>query len=87
LLEARKPYLGCSFGNRFFSVDSTNVSGCLSSFGASNKLENKVSEMFIFLNLTLHSFGLENFVPLVQIRKFRKCLIKENEGYEMVYYI
>jgi hypothetical protein len=24
-----------------------------------------VLEMFIFLNLTLHSFGPENFVPLV----------------------
>jgi hypothetical protein len=40
--------------------------------------------MFIFLNLTLHSFGPENFVPLVQIRKFQKGLIEENESYEMV---
>jgi hypothetical protein len=31
-----------------------------------------VSGMFIFLNLTLHSFGPENFVPLVQIVKFEK---------------
>jgi hypothetical protein len=43
--------------------------------------------MFIFLNLTLHTFGPENFVPLVQIGKFRKGLIEENESYKMVYYI
>jgi hypothetical protein len=32
LLEARKPCLGCSFSNRVFSVDGTNVSGGLCSF-------------------------------------------------------
>jgi hypothetical protein len=42
--------------------------------------------MFIFLNLTLHSFGPENFVALVQIGKFEKGLIEENESYELVYY-
>jgi hypothetical protein len=87
LLEALKPFLGCSFSNRGFSVDGTNVSGGLCSFGASIELEKKkVSEMFIFLNLTLHSFGPENFVPLVQMGKFQKGLIEENEGYKMVYY-
>jgi hypothetical protein len=72
LLEARKPFLGCSFSNRVFSVDGTNVSGGLCSFGASVYLvmKKKVSEMFIFLNLTLHNFGFENFLPLVHIRKF-----------------
>jgi hypothetical protein len=65
LLEARKLFLGGSFSNRVFSVDGTNVSGDLFSFGASTELvKKKVSEMFIFLNLTLHGFGPENFVPL-----------------------
>jgi hypothetical protein len=65
-----------------------NILGGLYSFGASIELENdKVSEMFIFLNLTLHSFGPENFVPLVKIGKFQKGLIEENKSYKMVYYI
>jgi hypothetical protein len=42
--------------------------------------------MFIFLNLTLQSFGPENLVSLVQIGKFQKRLIGENENYKMVYY-
>jgi hypothetical protein len=87
LLGARKPFWGCSFSNRVFSVDGTNVSGDLCSFGASIELvRKKVSEMFIFLNLTLHSFGPENFVPLVEIGKFQKGLIEENESYTMVHY-
>jgi hypothetical protein len=78
LLEARKPFLGCSFSNRVFSVDGTNVSGRLCSFGASIELvKKKVSKMFIFLDLTLHSFGPENFVPLVQIGNFHNGLIEE----------
>jgi hypothetical protein len=86
LLEARKPCLGYSFSNRVFSVGGTNVSGGLCSFGASIELvKKKVSEIFIFLNLTLHNFGLENFVPLVQIRKFQKGLIEKDECYKMVY--
>jgi Ni,Fe-hydrogenase I cytochrome b subunit len=40
------------------------------------ELIKKVSDMFIFLNFTLHSFGLENFIPLVQIRKFQKGVIE-----------
>jgi hypothetical protein len=68
LLEARKPFLGCCFSNKIYSVDVTNVSGGLCGFGASTELVKKnVSEMFIFLNLTFQSFGLENFVPLDQI--------------------
>jgi hypothetical protein len=87
LLEACKPFLGCSFSKRVFSIDGTNVSGGLCSFGASTELvKKKVSEMFIFLNLILHSFGPENFVPLVQIGKFQKRLTEENESYKMVYY-
>jgi hypothetical protein len=87
LLQARKPFWGCSFSNRVFSVDGTNVSGGLCSFGSSIELvKKKVSEMFIFLNLTLHSFGPENFVPLGQIGKFQKYLIEENDRYKMVYY-
>jgi hypothetical protein len=87
LPEAHKPFFGCSFSNRVLSVDGTNVSGSNCSFGASIKLvKNKVSEMFIFLNWTLHNFGPENFVPLVKIRKFQKGLIEENESYKMVYY-
>jgi hypothetical protein len=39
--------------------------------------------MFIFLNLTLHSFGPENVVPLVEIGKFQNRLIEEN--YKMVH--
>jgi hypothetical protein len=35
--------------------------------------------MFIFLKLTLHSFGPENFVQLGKIGKFQQGLIKENE--------
>jgi hypothetical protein len=71
LLEVRKPFLSCFFSNRVFSVDDTNVSGGLCSFGASIELvKKKVSEMLIFLNLTLHGFGPENLVPLVQIGKF-----------------
>jgi hypothetical protein len=86
-LEARKPFLGCSFSNRVLSVDGTNVSGGLCIFGASIELvKKKVSEMFTFHNLTLHSFGRENFVPLIQIKKFQKGLIEENESYKMVYY-
>jgi hypothetical protein len=42
--------------------------------------------MFIFPNLTLHSFGPENFVLLVEIGKFKKGLIEENESYKMVCY-
>jgi hypothetical protein len=42
--------------------------------------------MFIFLNLTHKSFGTENFIPLVQIRKFQKSLIEENGSYKKVYY-
>jgi hypothetical protein len=73
LLEMRKPFLGCSFSNRVLSVDGTNVLGGLCSFGASTELiKKKVSEMFIFLNLTLHSFSPENFVSLDQIGKFQK---------------
>jgi hypothetical protein len=65
--------LGPSFSNRVFSVKGTDASGVLYSFGASiGVVKKKVSEMFIFLNLTLHSFGLENFVSLVQIGKFQK---------------
>jgi hypothetical protein len=87
LLEARKPFLGCSFSSRVFSIDGTNVSGGLCSFGASIELvKRKVSEMLIFLNLTLHSFGPEHIVPLVEIGKFQKGLIEENESYKMVYY-
>jgi hypothetical protein len=85
LLEARKRFLGY-FSNRVFSVDGTNVSGGLCSFGTSNELVKKVSEIFIFFNLTLHSFGPENFVPLVQIGKLKKRLIEESESYKMVYY-
>jgi hypothetical protein len=71
-----------------FFVDDTNVSGGLCSFGASIELvKKKVLEMFIFLNLILHSFGLENFVPLVQTGEFQKGLIEENESYTKVYYI
>jgi hypothetical protein len=42
--------------------------------------------MLFFLNLTLHSFGPENVVPLVQIGKFQKGLTEENESYKMIYY-
>jgi hypothetical protein len=80
LLEARKPFLGCSFSNRVFSVDDTNVSGGPCSFGASIELvKKKASE--IFLNLTLHSFGPENFVPLDKIGKFHNSLMEQNESY------
>jgi hypothetical protein len=73
LLGACKSFLGCSFSNRVFSVDGTSVSGGLCSFVASTELvKKKVSERFIFLNLTLHSFGPENFVPLVQIGNSKK---------------
>jgi hypothetical protein len=86
-LEARKTFVGCSFSNRVFSVDSTNVSGRLCSVGASIELvKQKVLEMLIFLNLTLHSFRPENFVPLFQIEKFQKGFIEENGSYKMVYY-
>jgi hypothetical protein len=53
LLEARKPFLGCSFSNRVFSIEGTNVSDGLCSFGASIELLKKVLVMLIFLNLTL----------------------------------
>jgi hypothetical protein len=35
LLEVRKPFLACSFSNRVFSIDSTNVLGGLCRFGGS----------------------------------------------------
>jgi hypothetical protein len=86
LLEAREPILGSSFSNRIFSIDGTNVSDGLCSFGASIELvKKKVSERFIFLNLTLHSFGPENLAPLLQIGKFQKRLTEENESYKMIY--
>jgi hypothetical protein len=67
LFEARKPFLGSSFSNGVFSVDGTNDSGGLCGFGASIELvKKKESAMFMFLNLTLHAFSPENFVPLVQ---------------------
>jgi hypothetical protein len=88
LLEARKSFLVCSFSNRVFSVDDTNVSGARCSFGASIELvKKKVSEIFIFFNLTRHSFGLEKFIQLVKIGKFQKGLIEENESYKIMYYI
>jgi hypothetical protein len=72
LLEVRKPFLGCSFSNRVFSVDGTKVSGGLCDFASPIELvKKKVSEMFIFLNSTLHSPGHEIFVPLVKIGKFQ----------------
>jgi hypothetical protein len=50
------------------SVDGTNVSGGLCSFGASIELiKKKVSDVIIFLNLTVYSFGPENFISLAQI--------------------
>jgi hypothetical protein len=39
------------------------------------------------LNLTLYSFGPENFVTLVQIVKFQRRLIEENQSCEFIYYI
>jgi hypothetical protein len=70
-----------------FSIDGTNVLGGLCSFGASiEHVKKKVSEIFIFLNLTLHSFGSENFIPLVKIGKFQKGLTEENESYKILYY-
>jgi hypothetical protein len=88
LIGACKPFLGCSFINRAFSVDGTNVSCGLFSFGASIGLVKKeVPEMFILLNLTFQSFGPENFIPLVEIGKFQRGLIEENNSYKMVYYI
>jgi hypothetical protein len=42
--------------------------------------------MFTFLNLILHGSGPEHFIPLVQIGKFQKGLIEENQSYKMVYY-
>jgi hypothetical protein len=42
-----------------------------------------VSEIFVFLNLTLHSFGPENFLTLVQIGKIQEGLIEKNESYKM----
>jgi hypothetical protein len=69
------------------TIDGADVSGGLCSFGASIEVvKKKVSEMFIFFNLTLHSFGPENIIPLVQFGKFEKGLIEENESYKMVYY-
>jgi hypothetical protein len=38
--------------------------------------------MFIFLNSTLHNFGPENIVPFVEIRKFQRGFIEENENYK-----
>jgi hypothetical protein len=87
LLEAPKPFLGCSFSNGVFSANGTNVSGGPCTFGASIELvKKKVLGMFTFLNLTLHSFGRENFVPLVQIGKSQKGSIEENRSYKMVCY-
>jgi hypothetical protein len=49
LLEAHKPFLGCSFSNRVFSVDGTNVLGSLCIFGVLIELvKKKVLEMLIF---------------------------------------
>jgi hypothetical protein len=64
---------------RVFSTDGRNVSGSFCSSGASIELVKKtVSEMFIFINLTLHSFGPENFVPLVPIGKLQESFKEEN---------
>jgi hypothetical protein len=41
LLEARKPFWGCSFSNGVFSIDGTNVPGGLCSTGASIELVKK----------------------------------------------
>jgi hypothetical protein len=49
LLEVHKPFLGCSFSNRVFSVDGPSVSGGLCRFEALIELmKKKVLEMFIF---------------------------------------
>jgi hypothetical protein len=68
----RAHHFGAVLSAIVFSVDGTNVLGGLCSVGTSIELvKKKVSKMFIFHNLTLHSLGPENFVPLVQIRKFQ----------------
>jgi hypothetical protein len=36
--------------------------------------------MFTFLSLTLYSFGPENFLPLIQVRKSQKGLIEGSES-------
>jgi hypothetical protein len=41
--------------------------------------------MFIFLYLTLHSFGPENFVPLFQVENFQKGLTEENGSYKVLH--
>jgi hypothetical protein len=41
LLEARKPFLGCSFSNRVFFLDGKNVLGGLCGVGASIELVKK----------------------------------------------
>jgi hypothetical protein len=48
LHEARKPFLGCSFSIRVFSIDGTNILGGRNSIGASIELVKKVSEMSFF---------------------------------------
>jgi hypothetical protein len=48
LLETLKRFLRCTFSNRAFSVDGTNVSGGLCRFGVLiEHVKKKVSEMFI----------------------------------------
>jgi hypothetical protein len=73
--------------NGVSSVDDTDVSCGLCSFGASTELVyKKVSEVFMFLNLTLRSFEPGNFVPLAKIGKFQNVLIEEDDSYRMAYY-
>jgi hypothetical protein len=57
------------------------------SFGASTELvKKKVSEMFIFLNMTHNRLCPDNYVPSYKIGQFQKGLIEENGSYEMAYY-
>jgi hypothetical protein len=69
-----------------FLIDGPNISGGLCSFGASVELVKKMGlEMFTVFNLTLHNFGPEHFLPLVQTGEFQNGLIEEGEIYKMVY--
>jgi hypothetical protein len=36
--------------------------------------------------LALHNFGPENFVSSIQIGKFQKDLMEENESHKILYY-
>lgn len=59
-IEADKLFSDCLVSNKAYAVDSGNVTSGLDGTTATIKLVNKMSEMFVFVDLKLDKLGYEN---------------------------